>query len=64
MFLPRANVWDKVMFLFACAILFPGFGGGVCSLYDVTSCLAAWSPVPSRGLCLWSHVPSGVGGGL
>ena len=42
-------------------------------LYDVTSCLAAWSHVPSegrgslalvpcsfqRGLCLGSHVPSG-----
>ena len=30
------------------------------SLYGVTSCLAAWSHVPSGGgLCLWSHVPSG-----
>ena len=28
-------------------------GGG--SLYDVTSCLAAWS---QGGLCLWPHVPS------
>ena len=34
-------------------------GGGV--LYDVTSCLAVWSHVPSGkgGLCAWSHVPSG-----
>ena len=31
--------------------------GGV---FDATSCLAAWSHVPSRGgLCPWSHVPSG-----
>ena len=29
------------------------------SLYDVTSCLAAWSHVPFGGFCLWSHVPSG-----
>ena len=29
------------------------------SLYDVTSCLAVWSHVPSEGgLCLWSRVPS------
>ena len=27
-------------------------------LYDVTSCLTAWSHVPSGGLCAWSHVPS------
>ena len=27
-------------------------------LYDVTSCLVAWSHVPSGGLCPWSHVPS------
>ena len=30
-------------------------------VYNVTSCLAAWSHVPSRGsmgLCPWSHVPS------
>ena len=32
------------------------------SLYNVTSCLAVWSDVPSGGLCLWSHVPSGGGG--
>ena len=36
---------------------------GVClsmgCLYDVTSCLAAWSHVPSGGLCPWSHIPSG-----
>ena len=35
------------------------FTGGRGSLYDVTSCLAAWSHVPSGGLCLWFHVPSG-----
>ena len=35
----------------------PGGGG----LYDVTSCLAVWSHVPSGGLCLWSHVPPGGG---
>ena len=28
------------------------FSGG--SLYDVTTCLAAWSHVPSRGLCTCS----------
>ena len=29
-------------------------------IYDVTSCLDAWSHVPSmeKGLCLWSHVTS------
>ena len=27
-------------------------------LYDVTSCLAAWSHDPSGGLCALSHVPS------
>ena len=32
-------------------------GGG--SLYDVTSYLAARFHIPSRGLCLWFHVPSG-----
>ena len=52
--LPPANeVWGKVMFLLACLILFTGGG----SLYDVTSCQAAWSHVPSSpcssgGLCL------------
>ena len=31
-------------------------------IYDVTSCLDAWSHVPSmeKGLCLWFHVPSGA----
>ena len=57
MFLPPANVWGKVMFLLACVILFPGGR----SLYDDTSCLVVWSPVPSRGLRLWSHVSSGGG---
>ena len=65
--LPPANeVWGKVMFLHMSAILFIGEAG----LYDVTSCLAPWSHVPSRGslslvpcsfqggLCLWFHVPS------
>ena len=43
--LPRANaVWGKVMFLHTSVIL--STGGG---LYDVTSWLAAWSHVPSRG---------------
>ena len=28
------------------------------SLYDVISCLAAWSYVPSRGFCHWSHIPT------
>ena len=43
-FLPSAKeVWGKVMFsqAFVCP------RGGV-SLYDVTSCLAAWSHVPHR----------------
>ena len=49
------------MFLLTCFILFGGW-----SLYEVTSCLVAWSHVPSGGcLCLWSHVPSRwVHGGL
>ena len=42
-FLPPANeVWGKVIFSATCVFL---FGGGY--LYDVTSCLAAWSHVPS-----------------
>ena len=32
---------------------------GMGSLYDATSCLAAWCHVPSRGFCLSFHVPSG-----
>ena len=64
MYLQPANeVWDKVMFLTGVC---PREGGG--SLYEVTSCLAAWSHLPSRrgvfcqvglrGLCL-----EGVSGG-
>ena len=55
-FIPPANeVWGKVMFLHL-SVSHSVQGG---SLYDVTSCLAAWSHVPSGGgLCLWSHVPS------
>ena len=34
------------------------WGQGWWSLYDITSCLADWSHVPSVGLCPWSHVPS------
>ena len=56
-FLPPANeVWGKVIISEACVILVMGWGWW--SLYDVTSCLAAWSHVPSWGFCLWSHVPS------
>ena len=45
--LPPANeVWGKVMFLLACLILFTGGGG---CLYDVTTCLAAWSHVSLWG---------------
>ena len=43
--LPANELWGKVMFLQVSVIL--SMGGGV--LYDVTSCLAAWSHVPSRG---------------
>ena len=49
--------WGKVMFSQACVShsVQSGEGG---SLYNVTFCLAAWSHVPSGGLCLWSNVPS------
>ena len=57
--LPPANVWGKVIFAQACVCHSVHWGGG---LYDVTSCLAAWSHVPSRGsLCL---VPCSFYGGL
>ena len=47
------EVWGKVMFLHLSVILFTNG-----SLYDVTSCLAAWSHVPlEESLCL-VHVPS------
>ena len=52
-FLPPANEdWGKVMFLHMSVTVSKG------SLYDVSSCLAAWSHVPSGGLYLWSHVSS------
>ena len=55
--LPPANeVWGKVIFSQACVSHSVHEGEG--SLYDVTFCLAAWSHVHSRGLCLWPHVPS------
>ena len=45
--LPHANkIWGKVIFSQAC-VSHSVHGGG--SLYDVTSCLAGWSHVPSRG---------------
>ena len=64
---PANEVWGKVMFLLVCDILLTGGRG---SLYNVTSCLAAWSYVPSEGSlflvpysfwgsCLWYHVPYG-----
>ena len=40
----------KVIFSEACVSHFVDGGRG--SLYDVTSCLAAWSYVHSRGLCM------------
>ena len=67
--LPPANeVWDKVIFsqVFVCP--------QGCSLYDVTSCLAAWCHVPSGGsayskvgvygeVCLQWGLPTGGEGG-
>ena len=41
------SVWGKVMILLASVILSTGRRG---SLYDVTSCLAAWYHVPSMGV--------------
>ena len=35
-------------------------GGRRGSLYDVISCLAAWSHIPSWDLFLWSHVSLGL----
>ena len=59
------QVWSKVMFseAFVCA------QGGRGTLYDVTTCLAAWSHVPSGGsLSLHAHsggsVQGSVSGGL
>ena len=56
--LPANEVWGKVIFSQACVSHSVHRGEG--SLYDVTSCLTAWSYVPSGGLCLWSHFPPGV----
>ena len=52
---PENEVWCKV--IFPEASLMSIWGGG--PLYDVIFCLAAWSHVPSRGLCPWSRVPGG-----
>ena len=41
----------------ACVVLFTGG-----SLYDVTSCLAAWSNVPSGAICPGGSVPPLYGG--
>ena len=52
----KRSVGQGNVFTHVCHSVYSGRG----SLYDVTSCLAAWSHVPSgRGLCLLSHVPSG-----
>ena len=53
---PANKVWGKVMFLHVYTCLSFLFRGG--SLYDVTSCMAAWSHVPSRRSL--SLVPCGV----
>ena len=42
----KQKVWGKAMFLLVSVILSTGEG----SLYDVTSCLTAWSHVPSIGV--------------
>ena len=52
--LPAKDVWGNVLFLhlFVCSLG---------SLYDVTSCLAAWCHVPSRGVSvLDSLCPGGL----
>ena len=52
-----ASYWNAFLLLMSVILSTSGQRGGG-SLYDVTSCLAAWSHVPSGGsLCLWSHVP-------
>ena len=55
-------MWGKVIFS---QVFVHGGGGwgrrGMGSLCDVTSCLAAWSHVPSRGSL--SLVPCSIGGG-
>ena len=57
--LPPANeVCGKVMLLYL-SVSHSVHGG---ALYDVTSCLAAWSHVPSRGLCLDGSLSGGVCG--
>ena len=54
---PADEVWGKVMFLHLSIV--HSVDGRV-SLYDVTSCLSAWSHIPlgGGGVCAWSHVPS------
>ena len=52
--LPAKDVWGNVLFLhlFVCSLG---------SLYDVTSCLAAWCHVPSRGVSVWDSLcPGGL----
>ena len=50
---PASEVWGKIIFSEACGSHSVHRG----SLYDVTSCLAAWFHVPSvGGLHLWSQV--------
>ena len=51
----KQKLWEGIVFTHVCLFV----GGDNRSLCDVTSCLAAWSYVPSGGgLCAWSHVPS------
>ena len=46
--LPANEVWGKVIFSQVC-VNHSVHRGGRGSLYDVTSCWAAWSHVPTRG---------------
>ena len=67
MLLPPVNkVWGKVIFS-RVFFLFTGGKKGA-ALYDVTSCLAAWSHVPSTGVSVPGSMfcPQGslTGGGL
>ena len=59
-FLPANEVWPKGMFLHMFGIL--SIVGGGRTLYDFTSCLAAWSHVSSRGSL--SLVPCSFWGSL
>ena len=54
---PANEVWGKVIFPQACVSHSIALGWGRSS-YDVTSCLAAWSHVPSG----WVGLGGGVGG--